>query len=172
MADDPQRGDSEPVTTNPAKEDAETTAARRELKQTSISDGGDKPAQASRDSSEPSEDEAEQTKTPDSKTKDASHDDLKEQISSPKKKRAHDQLDEHKDDAADGPAVDLSAGKANGSATLSRIDRSEPQKKRARDENSGDEVRRRYPTDVVITIGLLTAPALSPSELIWPTCHR
>ncbi len=145
MADDPQRGDSEPVTAQPAKEDAETTAARRELKQTYISDGGDKPAQPSQDSSEPSEDEAEQAKTPDSKTKDASHDDLKELVSSPKKKRAHDQLDEPKDDAEDGTAVNPSADEANGSATLSRRDRSEPQKKRARDENSGDEVCRLIP---------------------------
>lgn len=142
MADDPQRGDSEPVTAQPAKEDAETTAARRELKQTYISDGGDKPAQPSQDSSEPSEDEAEQTKTPESKPKDALHDDLREQVSSPKKKRAHDQLDEQKDDAENAAAVNTSADETNGSATLSRRDRSEPQKKRARDENSGDEVCR------------------------------
>ncbi|KAH8912193.1 PH domain-like protein [Coniochaeta sp. PMI_546] len=142
MADDPQRGDSEPVAAKPAKEDAETTAARRELKQTSISDGGDKPAQPSQDSSEPSEDEAEQAKTPDSNKNDALHDDLKEQVSSPKKKRAHDQVDEQRDDAEDGPAVDPTADKANGNATLSRRDRSEPQKKRARDENSGDELSR------------------------------
>ncbi|OIW31751.1 PH domain-like protein [Coniochaeta ligniaria NRRL 30616] len=142
MADDPQRGDSEPVTTKPAKEDAETTAARRELKQTYISDGGEKPEQTSQDSSEPSEDEAEQTTTPESKTKDAPHDDLKEQVSSPKKKRAHDQLDEQKDDTEDGAAVNPSTDKTNGTATLSRSDRSEPQKKRARDENSGDELSR------------------------------
>jgi Ran-binding protein 3 len=144
MADDPQRLDSEPATTKPAKEDAETTATRRELKQTTISDSADKPAQPSQDSSEPSEDEAEPTKTPESKTKDAPHDDLREQVSSPKKKRAHDQLEEQMDDADEDSAASSSADKRNGSATLSRTDRSEPQKKRARDENSDDEVRCLY----------------------------
>lgn len=141
MADDPPRLDSEPADTRPAQEDAETTAARRELKQTSLSDVGNKAAQPSQDSSEPSEDEAERAKTPESKATDAVNDDLKEQVSSPKKKRAHDQLEEHKDDAENDSVVTSSADKKNGSASLKQTDRSEPQKKRARDESGEDEVR-------------------------------
>jgi len=141
MADDPQRLDSEPANTQPAKEDAQTTAARRELKQTTISDGGNKAEQPSQDSSEPSEDEAERTKTPESKTKESPQDDLRELVSSPKKKRAHDQLDEHRDDVEQSSAANASTDKATGSATVGIADRSEPQKKRARDENGGDEVR-------------------------------
>ena len=141
MADEPQRGGSEAPNSKPEKEDAETTAARRELKHTTISDGGDKPAPLSQDSREPSDDEAERTMTPDPKaSKDAAQDDLKEQVSSPKKKRAHDQFEEHKD-AEDDNLTDISsADKANGDASTSRTHRSEPQKKRARDEISEDEV--------------------------------
>ncbi|KAJ9162250.1 PH domain-like protein [Coniochaeta hoffmannii] len=142
MADDPQRLDSEPANTQPAKEDAQTTAARRELKQTTISDGGNKAEQPSQDSSEPSEDEAERTKTPESKTKESPQDDLRELVSSPKKKRAHDQLDEHRDDVEQSSAANASTDKATGSATVGIADRSEPQKKRARDENGGDESSR------------------------------
>lgn len=152
MADDAQRGDSPPAMPTPSKEDAQTTAARRELKQTTISEGAaGKAGQSSQDSSEPSEDETEpaRAKTPESKTKDIPHDDLKEQVSSPKKKRAHDQLDEHKDDAEASAAGSSSAEKVNGSVILSRTNRSEPEKKRARDEHSGDEVCRSVPRHVL-----------------------
>jgi Ran-binding protein 3 len=152
MADDPQRNDpsDEPVTTSPVKEDAQTTATRRELKQTSISEkaAGEQPRPSSQESSNGSDvDEAEKketkaparTKTPDLKMTDVPAippSDLKETVSSPKKKRAHDQVDEQKD-AQDTLA---SSTELNGSTALSRTDRSEPEKKRARDEHSGDEV--------------------------------
>ncbi|KAB5572407.1 hypothetical protein GE09DRAFT_956103 [Coniochaeta sp. 2T2.1] len=161
MADEPQRGGSEAPTTKPEKEDAETTAARREFKHTTISDVGDKPAQPSQDSRDPSDDEAERTKTPEPEaSKDAAHDDLKEQVSSPKKKRAHDQFEEHKDGEEASLTDKSAADKANGDATTSRTDRSEPQKKRARDETSGDESNADKPSEIVKD----TAPAASSDQ--------
>lgn len=145
MADEAQRSDpaDEPVNETPRKEDAQTTATRRELKQTSISEKGEgiQPRPESRDSSNGSEaDEGEAkeaaptgSKTPDQKMNDVPVvADKKEGVSSPKKKRAHDQLDEPKDtEDRLASSTDL-----NGS----RTDRSEPEKKRARDKHSGDEV--------------------------------
>jgi hypothetical protein len=62
------------------KEDAETTATRKELKNTSISGVMDE----------------ERTKTPESESAEEKDVDLKDRISSPKKKRARDQLDDEK----------------------------------------------------------------------------
>lgn len=103
-----------------AKEDADTRAARRELKQSSISDPS--PAAAAKDGQE----------RPATPTEDATsehNDELKEQVSSPKKKRAHDQLDQSKDDEKDDAASVASADSAK-----DRASRLEPEKKRHRDE--------------------------------------
>ncbi|ETS82912.1 hypothetical protein PFICI_04788 [Pestalotiopsis fici W106-1] len=66
---------------------------------------------------------------------DSQNDKLKEQLSSPKKKRAHDEVEPNKDPAQD-PNGDVSPIGANGSAALSRTDRLEPEKKRHRDISS------------------------------------
>ncbi|KXJ95608.1 hypothetical protein Micbo1qcDRAFT_27578 [Microdochium bolleyi] len=115
-------------------EDPDTAATRKELKQTAISD---KESTA-----------ADQTETPGAaSTADADVDerkadvstpelapqseDLREQVSSPKKKRAHDEVDETKGEShtANGDVSPL-AGSDH------RSDRSEPEKKRARDVSS------------------------------------
>jgi hypothetical protein len=140
MADDPDRGAEVPdaVEIPPAKEDAETTAARRELKQTSISEKVGTDTAVSEDEISIRDELPARTKTPVLEMPQVANDELKEQISSPKKKRAHDQLDEQKD-SDDGVApADAAAKPENGSAMTSRTDRSEPEKKRARDQHDDD----------------------------------
>lgn len=126
MADDAAGGASpknEPVQIE-TKEDAETRAARHELKQSSISD----PAGAT-------DDKAARPATPASDVPDAPNDsDLKDKIASPKKKRAHDQLDVDQDnEEADANSV------ASTDSAKDRASRTEPEKKRHRDEETKDE---------------------------------
>ncbi|KAK3398709.1 hypothetical protein B0T20DRAFT_438016 [Sordaria brevicollis] len=129
---------ADPVLVPVAKEDAETTAARRELKHTSISEQGAAVAQDSgSDNDTPAAGSRKATPEPAiAQDKDT---EMKEQVSSPKKKRAHDELDETKDanDAESGDKA--SAEESKSTATQSRTDRSEPEKKRARDETSLSE---------------------------------
>ena len=143
MADDPHNTSdlSDPIEAGSVKEDSETKTARRELKQTSISekDPNQKAPSPSQEDKSASEDEKARDKaqerrpTPET-TNRTSHYDLKEQVSSPKKKRAHEELDEPKD-SEDGRRGGEAADKAaNGGTILSRTDRSEPEKKRARDQ--------------------------------------
>ncbi|KAI1048900.1 hypothetical protein LB506_005014 [Fusarium annulatum] len=95
------------------KEDAETRATRRELKQSSISDP---PTSGPEDAAN---------------TSDAPDNDLKEQIASPKKKRAHDQLEGNKDaEENDSNSV------ASSDSAKDRALRTEPEKKRHRDEDA------------------------------------
>ncbi|KAH7133476.1 hypothetical protein EDB81DRAFT_659170 [Dactylonectria macrodidyma] len=105
-------------------EDAETRAARRELKQSSISDPP--PADADDTTTRPD--------TPADNLADApDHSDLKNQVASPKKKRAHDQLDGEKEtDANDANSV------ASTDSAKDRASRLEPEKKRHRDEESNE----------------------------------
>ncbi|TQV96646.1 nuclear protein export protein Yrb2 [Cordyceps javanica] len=102
-----------------AAEDADTRAARRELKQHSISDpvGGSV------------SDDADRPETPvDDDVADERNNELKEQLASPKKKRGHDQLDPAKDDKpTDTDSV------ASADSAKDRASRSEPEKKRHRD---------------------------------------
>lgn len=157
MADEPQNTSdiSDPVETT-AKEDAETTAARRELKQTSISDKT-KQNKAEQDDDQSASDEDESLKdkavadtavlddiaTPDTDPGDVKSGDedmlLREQVSSPKKKRAHDEL------VADGSST---AGEGSSKPVLdttvaqTRTEESEPEKKRPRDRDSSMPRRR------------------------------
>lgn len=140
MADDPHNTSnvSDEQVDVETKEDAETAAAREELKQTVISERTAKTAdEATKDEmvatrsggrygadAPPKPDEA-RTKTPEREVSENQNDLLKDQVSSPKKKRAHDQLDEPKDSAQD---------KAAGEGA-----RSEPEKKRPRDGQRGDD---------------------------------
>ena len=99
-----------------AKEDADTAAARKELKQTAISDSHERPDGST---------------TPDGATEtEAEAEALREQVSSPKKKRAHDQVD---DDDQAAEANDANSDISSDSAK-DRTIRSEPEKKRPRDE--------------------------------------
>ncbi|KAG5785242.1 hypothetical protein H9Q73_001106 [Fusarium xylarioides] len=95
------------------KEDAETRATRRELKQSSISDP---PTSGPEDAAN---------------TSDAPDNDLKEQVASPKKKRAHDQLEGSKDAEENDANSEASSDSAKDRAL-----RTEPEKKRHRDEDT------------------------------------
>lgn len=144
MADDPHNTSNvsdEQVEVEP-KEDAETAAAREELKQTVISERTAKTTDEATDemvatrsggrygADAPSKPAEARTKTPERDLADNQNDLLKDQVSSPKKKRAHDQLDEPKDGAQD---------KAAGEEAAASADRSEPEKKRPRDGLRGDD---------------------------------
>ncbi|KAL6881536.1 P-loop containing nucleoside triphosphate hydrolase protein [Trichoderma novae-zelandiae] len=111
-----------------AGEDAETRAARRELKQSSISDP---PATVGDVASGTVDDDATRPGTPADHVSDSADDRLKEQVPSPKKKRAHDQLD---------GSIDVEQTDANSvtstESTRDRASRLEPEKKRHREEDS------------------------------------
>ncbi|KAL2021924.1 hypothetical protein VTK56DRAFT_6343 [Thermocarpiscus australiensis] len=134
---------SDPADTSAAKEDAETTAARRELKQTSISEKPNRDAQQlSQDEKRSASDDEHEDKpssrriAPEIDLGVPREEALKEQISSPKKKRAHDELDENRD-VAESPLEEGTSDKpARAGATQSRTDRSEPEKKRPRDRQA------------------------------------
>ncbi|KAI1312493.1 hypothetical protein F5Y03DRAFT_408497 [Xylaria venustula] len=136
MATAPKRS---PPPEGNAAEDPDTAAARKELRQTAISEKPDLSAMAATNNSSdaaPSDDGLTAAEAP-GKAATPERDAAKEQIASPKKKRAHDQVDEPKDAVAgtngDG---DVSPIGPNGSASLDQSDRSEPQKKRPRDVSS------------------------------------
>ncbi|KAK4100805.1 PH domain-like protein [Parathielavia hyrcaniae] len=141
MTDDPHNTSdisdlAEPAAT--ASEDAETTAARRELKQTTISEKAGR-VPSSQDDKSASEDDAPKAAppriTPPLSLEPGKEDVLKEQFSSPKKKRAHDELDENKD-VVEAPLERVS-GKGPSTATAqNRTVRSEPEKKRPRDRQA------------------------------------
>ncbi|KAI0974659.1 hypothetical protein F4678DRAFT_384637 [Xylaria arbuscula] len=140
MATPPKRS---PPPEGIAAEDPDTAAARKELRQTAISEKPDLSAMAAANNSSdaaPSNDGLTAAEAPAKAAtpeRVARDDAAKEQIASPKKKRAHDQVDEPKDVASaancDG---DVSPIGPNGSASLDQSDRSEPQKKRPRDVSS------------------------------------
>ncbi|KAK4204079.1 hypothetical protein QBC40DRAFT_217661 [Triangularia verruculosa] len=150
MADDPHNTSdiSDQVETSAAKEDAETTAARRELKQTSISEkAGQQPSTSQDDKSASDDDNAPKDKaaagarnfTPPVALGVPSDETLAEQISSPKKKRAHAELDENKDVAEaplEGEATATTDNKNTTAVTINRTNRSEPEKKRPRDRQA------------------------------------
>ncbi|KAM3508833.1 hypothetical protein MY10362_000959 [Beauveria mimosiformis] len=100
-------------------EDADTRAARRELKQHSISD----PVGTS------TEGDADRPDTPaKDDVSDERNNELKDKFASPKKKRGHDELDPNKDDKQnDNDSV------ASADSAKDRASRSEPEKKRHRD---------------------------------------
>ena len=135
----PARSMSEDDKHNSAeKDDAATMAASEELKHTSISD---KVLIAS--SLEPSttrlepagEDKMEELvkeTTPDAEPTDAQDEEMKEKLSSPKKKRGRDTYDESKE--IEGANIDETGSSADGSGVNgSRTDREGPEKKRHRD---------------------------------------
>ncbi|KAL1892198.1 hypothetical protein Sste5346_007154 [Sporothrix stenoceras] len=146
--------DTDPASAVPSsagspKEDAATKSAREELKHTAISEKTDDKSTDNKDKGEDSN--SRRAVTPDK------HDALKEQVSSPKKKRAHDELDhddddestegkKKKEDAASSKDDDAETKKTatSGTAALdapnggaSRAD--EPEKKRLRDEEASND---------------------------------
>jgi hypothetical protein len=128
--------DEELEPTQPSKEDPATMAASEELKHTSISD-----KDVSRDSRDGSTgrdtelveekvtSETMKSSTPETDHADARDEDMRERISSPKKKRGRDQDEDTKDaedENGDDPTSSADGSVVNGSRTT----RSEPEKKR------------------------------------------
>lgn len=139
-----------------AAEDPDTAAARKELRQTAISEKSDSFAMAT-DDVDSVADNADSAPVPPTTAPSATtaaadaaapgeattpelvarDDAAKELMSSPKKKRARDEVDEAKDATSGADADgDVSPIGANGSTSLNRTDRSEPEKKRPRDISS------------------------------------
>lgn len=157
MADDPHNTSdiSDNVEVGSIKEDAETTAARRELKHTTISDKtGKDTAASSQDDKSASGDEAPADKptlkasTPESGSPRLDPNYLKEQVSSPKKKRAHDELDEG---AQESPKKGVSTVNTT-IPVKSRSDRTEPEKKRPRDRQADEEARNSQDEEVMLIL--------------------
>ncbi|KAL7929095.1 P-loop containing nucleoside triphosphate hydrolase protein [Trichoderma chlorosporum] len=111
-----------------AGEDAETRAARRELKQSSLSDP---PTTAGDVSSESVDERAARPGTPADAVSDSQDERIKEHVPSPKKKRAHDQLD-GSIDVEQNDATSVTSTESN----KDRASRLEPEKKRHREEDS------------------------------------
>ncbi|KAI0135977.1 hypothetical protein F4776DRAFT_113577 [Hypoxylon sp. NC0597] len=132
---------------NPIPEDPDTAAARKELKQTVISEKPNLSAMSTVEK-EPAPnttttgDKASgKSSTPDRESVERQTDDLRDQVSSPKKKRAHDEVDEPREAASDSNGdVSPIGADAGAGASLSRTDRSEPEKKRPRDVSSESKV--------------------------------
>ncbi|KAI1325525.1 hypothetical protein F5Y16DRAFT_263404 [Xylariaceae sp. FL0255] len=136
-----------------SQEDPDTAAARKELKQTAISEKPDLTPMpsttntTSQDAPAPSSEtkSADNISTPPDADTDVHDDAVKEQLASPKKKRAHDEMDKSKDVTnAEGTKNtsdrDVSPIGDIGGTSLSRTDRSEPEKKRPRDFSSESKV--------------------------------
>ncbi|RYP54293.1 hypothetical protein DL768_000867 [Monosporascus sp. mg162] len=129
-----------PTPPHQLSEDPDTAAARKELKQTAISEKPDfssSTSSATSTSATKASDPAKDTALrPDTTTSRAATPDrdlpnkMKDQVSSPKKKRAHDEVDEMNQTVEDQNG-DVSPIGANG-----RTDCSEPEKKRPRDVSS------------------------------------
>lgn len=115
-------------------EDPDTATTRKEFDNTRISEPNAAAAMSASQASSTLSGDGDKT-LPQLPVPDSQNDKLKEQLSSPKKKRAHDEVEPNKDAAKD-PNGDVSPIGANGSAALSRTDRLEPEKKRHRDISS------------------------------------
>ncbi|KAI0872079.1 hypothetical protein GGS24DRAFT_26742 [Hypoxylon argillaceum] len=155
MATSPERS---PTPQRIASEDPDTAATRKELRQTAISEKPDFFAMAATNASDPSVPSDDGPGAADASGKAATpelvacDDAAKEQLSSPKKKRAHAEVDESKDATTGADADgDVSPIGANGSGSLTRANHSEPAKKRPRDissESKADPTTTTTPTSL------------------------
>lgn len=161
MADDPPSSsnvnpDDQRYQSEAKVEDADTRAAREELRHSHISDNGNSEPQAagSKQNEQSQDDEmrlrsgaeynippptsARRNETPDlAPPETLSRDDVGERkVSSPKKKRAHDEVEAHKDSEGQASNGTDSDGWVMVDEGNTNKGRSEPQKKRARDETS------------------------------------
>jgi hypothetical protein len=161
MAED-QRHDH----TNIQKEDPATVAASEELKHTSISDKATSNAQSDptgvlaevENEDDKRMEEMEKATTPEPEPTDAQDEEMRERLSSPKKKRGRDQDDDIKeleDDRGDEPGSSADGSVVNGGRTT----RLGPEKKRPRD---GSEDRLGVPDDVAVSF---------PTEFPPSACH-
>ncbi|EJT79024.1 hypothetical protein GGTG_04114 [Gaeumannomyces tritici R3-111a-1] len=134
MEDDPHNTSEvfDAVGAESPKEDAATKATREELKHTVISDApADIAISTAMDEDKSDRAPSAGHKTPDLKPP-STADKLKEQVSSPKKKRAHDEVEEGQESSV-SPALSGSSSPRDSNGA-SRGERLEPEKKRARDE--------------------------------------
>ncbi|KAI0132454.1 hypothetical protein BJ170DRAFT_248734 [Xylariales sp. AK1849] len=164
-----RRSPSPPERIKSSAEDPDTAATRKEFDNTAISE---KPNSAAMTSTAPdpasdavaaSDTSAVKKTTPELDVPDTQIDKLKDQISSPKKKRAHDEVEQTKD-APQDPNGDVSPIGANGSSSLGRTNRSEPEKKRARDVSSETKEGAETSTDT-------KANDISSTESATPETH-
>ena len=115
------------------KEDAETAATRKELKHAAISEQPVQPIKEADDSSSSGNDK---TPPPIKTPEDAQSHALRDQIGSPKKKRAISEVEtDSKEEVADTSLAAVASSAAS-PPPGSRTTRSEPEKKRPRDEGS------------------------------------
>lgn len=166
MADDPRNQqppsssinanstDDRPVSLEAKVEDAETRAAREELRHTVISDKKDsavEPTTKDQDGDDEMklrsgttyelEDAKVRKKTPDPEGLSRTDVAGERKVSSPKKKRAHDEVDQQKEGETEGSARTSSGADSDSWVMVDKAEkeeqhRSEPQKKRARDATS------------------------------------
>ncbi|KAH8680642.1 hypothetical protein BX600DRAFT_2380 [Xylariales sp. PMI_506] len=134
------RSPTPPERIKSSAEDPDTAATRKEFDNTAISEKQKQSqpaaAMASSSSSSDANPDGQRKATPEIVPPPAADSDrLKEQISSPKKKRAHDEVDQHKD-ASQDPNGDVSPIGADGASALGRNNRLEPEKKRHRDTST------------------------------------
>ncbi|KAI1338527.1 hypothetical protein F5Y15DRAFT_120475 [Xylariaceae sp. FL0016] len=140
-----------PTPENITTEDPDTAAARKELDQTAISDKpnlsampsspqAEAAASAPKPTTSTAGSDSAKASTPDRESAEGrsdSNNTAKDQLASPKKKRAHAEVDEPKDTIdITGSAHPVMAPNGSSATTTSRSERSEPEKKRPRDVSS------------------------------------
>ena len=161
MADLPRKRSPTPPRTT--SEDPDTAEARKELKQTAISErkpdlssstssimsaraknpadpvagsvAASEPADTLDTTSSHSDKPSSKPATPERDLSDTQSSKKKEGVSSPKKKRAHDEVDQVNHTGQDSGG-DVSPSGSNNVASANRTERSEPEKKRPRDVSS------------------------------------
>ncbi|KAI0020234.1 hypothetical protein F4780DRAFT_386308 [Xylariomycetidae sp. FL0641] len=146
--------DSKRSPTPSSVEDPDTAAARKELRQTVISDKPDlsampastTPADLAPTSAAALDKASDPGASFNQPTLEPPYDPVKDQMASPKKKRARDDVEEPKDGGAAGPNGDVSPLGDHGAPSLDRTNRSEPEKKRPRDVSSETKTGAEAPT--------------------------
>lgn len=152
------------------KDDPATTAASEELKHTTISDNVPvasnlKPTATRLEPATEDKDMKEivRESTPELEPSDAQDEEMKEKLSSPKKKRGRDTYDESKD--LEGGNIDDAGSSADGSAVNGgRLEREGPEKKRPRDTSEDPLKVAEKAAEVKVCIFLL--PYIKPIHML------
>jgi hypothetical protein len=142
----------------PPKDDPATVAASEELKHTSISDKVACETEAdlgSADVEAAGEDKDMKASTPDGNLTDAQDEEMRERLSSPKKKRGRDQdEDEDKKDSSDDRGDDPTSSADGSVVNGNRTTRSEPEKKRRPRDTSQDLTNSVQKGDIDVSLPL------------------
>ncbi|KAH8659160.1 hypothetical protein BGZ60DRAFT_456620 [Tricladium varicosporioides] len=157
------------------KEDPATMAASEELKHTSISDKTTAEEEAAAAQLVHSEDkdmkETAKDTTPEVEPSDAQDEEMRERISSPKKKRGRDQDEDTRDledSNVDGPGSSVEGGAVNGSRTK----RFGPEKKRPRDTSEDYTKSADESTDMKVTTSTASTDTSKPSSADGETSRK